>query len=377
MPMPRTGCAMRAIETLRRWIPRWWRGERGAAGRVLHAALAPAEAGFSAAARIRNTAYDAGLLRSAEAPIAVISVGNIGVGGAGKTPVAAWLARRLADSGRRPALVLRGYGADEVAVHRELNPAVPVYAAPKRIDGVRAAFGDRRDVAVLDDAFQHRALARDADIVLVSAESWGTQRHLLPRGPWREPPAALARADLVIVTRKSASREAAAAVAAECRADAPAVPVAIVHLAPAGLSAGADERVGEEWLHDRAVLAVASLADPQPFVRQLQELGARVELADYPDHHPFTAADVGAIARRASGRPMVCTRKEAVKLRPLLALYEGAAPSLVVLEQGVVVESGGEAIDRILASLPHPPAEGGTEFASIRATNRSNREAGG
>lgn len=368
---------MRVTHALRRWVPRWWRGDAGMLGRVASAVLAPAEAGFRAVASLRNRAYDAGLLRSAEPPIAVVSIGNIGVGGAGKTPVAAWLARRLAESGRRPAVVLRGYGADEVAVHRELNSGVPVYAAPKRVEGVLAAAADGRDVAVLDDAFQHRVLGRHLDVVLVSAESWSARRRLLPRGPWREPAGALSRADLMIVTRKSASREAAASVAAECRAHAPGVPLVVIHLAPTGLTDEAGGRLTLDWLEDREVLAVASLADPVPFVRQLEALGARVELSAYPDHHPFSVNDLDEITRRAAGRRVVCTRKEAVKLRPLAAEHGAAAAPLVVLEQGVAVESGGEAIDRALGSLAAHGAGHGTEFAQVPATERANGEAGG
>ena len=167
---------------LREWVPRWWRGEGGAAGRVLDAVLAPGELLFRSAAAMRNQAYDRGMLRTAVGSIPVVSVGNLAVGGAGKTPVSAWIAGRLAGWGHRPALVLRGYGADEILVHRELNPGVPVLAAAHRIEAVQQAVELGCDVAVVDDGFQHRALHRDLDIALIAADGWESNPRLLPRG---------------------------------------------------------------------------------------------------------------------------------------------------------------------------------------------------
>lgn len=334
----------RAAETLRGWVPRWWRGEGGRRGRALDGALAPAEHAFRAISGVRNAAYDRGWIAVRRGPIPVISIGNLSVGGSGKTPFTAWVADRLAREGRAPAIVMRGYGADEIEVHRELNPGVPVFAAPGRIEAVRAAAAAGRDVAVLDDAFQHRAIHRDLDIVLVSAETWGPRRRLLPRGPWREPGSALARADIVVVTRKTATPESAGAVGSECRGLAGGAPVVVCHLAPTRLHSLTGEAFPLGWLARRRVLVVASLADPRPLVDQLEELGAEAELLAYPDHHEFTPGDVRTIRGRSSGRTVVCTRKEAVKLRGLLDQPD----DLLVLDQNVVIETGASAIDEAL-----------------------------
>ncbi len=330
---------------LREWVPRWWRGEGGTAGWTLDRMLWPAELGYRAAVRARNLAYDRGLLSQATARIPVVSVGNLGVGGAGKTPFAAWIARRMVGWGKRPAIVLRGYGADEVLVHRELNPEVPVIVAPRRAAGVERAAREGCGVAILDDAFQHRALARRLDLVLVAAESWRPPLRLLPRGPWREPRRSLERAGVVVVTRKTATPETAGAVAAELSGSTSA-PVAVCRIAPTRLETlhPPREEVSLEWLGGRDLLAVASLADPRPFVEQLQERGARVELLAYPDHHPFDLANATRIARAAGGRPVVMTRKEAVKLRPLLPSDRAA----MVLDQRVEVETGSAELDRAL-----------------------------
>src|SRR5690349_18685175 len=133
-------------------------------------ALAPLEAVYGAAVTLRGKLYDAGILRTRETAIPAVGVGNLSVGGTGKTPFAAWIARALANRGARPAIVLRGYGEDEPLVHRVLNPTIPVIVAADRVRGTVQARSTGADIAVLDDAFQHRRARRRADIVLVSAD---------------------------------------------------------------------------------------------------------------------------------------------------------------------------------------------------------------
>ncbi|HEU4642398.1 MAG TPA: tetraacyldisaccharide 4'-kinase [Gemmatimonadaceae bacterium] len=334
-----------------RGVERLWFGDDALAG-AARAALAPAEALYAAVVAARGALYDARLLRARASPIAVVSVGNLTVGGTGKTPVAAWLARRLADRGAHPAIVLRGYGADEPLVHQRLNPDVPVIVSPDRVAGVsRAAEETNADVAVLDDAFQHRRAARDADIVLVSADRWTGRRRLLPAGPWRERPRALRRASLAIVTRKAVPPDRAARVADELAALAPDVPRAVVHLAPGELHR-ADEstRAPLATLAGERVLAISAVGDPGAFAAQLAASGARVIAAPFPDHHHFVAAECARLAARAGAedaRP-VCTLKDAVKLHPV---WPRAVPPLWYVSQRIDVESGESAIDHLLTSL--------------------------
>ena len=322
---------------LREWVPRWWSGERGTAGAVLSAALAPAEALFRGAVALRNAHYDRSSARATRASIPVVSVGNLTVGGAGKTPVSAWIAERLVAQGSRPAVVSRGYAEDEQLVHRELNPGVPVFASARRAAGVAEAADAGCDVAVLDDGFQHRGLARDLDIVLIAVEDWPAKPRLLPRGPWREPLASVRRADVVVITRKSASRERARSVAAALEAVAGGVQVASCALVPtAVLRLDGNANATAEWLRGRQILAVTSIANPGSFLAQLVALGADAELVAYPDHHSFTPADVEDVLRRARDRPLIMTRKEAVKLRRLLP----ARCSAWLVEQRVEFEAG-------------------------------------
>ena len=189
----------------RRLIETVWTG-RGKRARAARTLLAPLEVLYRAVVTTRGKLYDWGVFPAEEFSAPILSVGNLTVGGTGKTPVAAAFARMLSEKGVKPGIVLRGYGGDETIVHQRLNAGVPVIAAPDRVRGIREAIAQGVDVVVLDDAFQHRRAARDADVVLVNADAWTGSARLLPAGPWREPLRSARRANLVIITRKTAER---------------------------------------------------------------------------------------------------------------------------------------------------------------------------
>jgi tetraacyldisaccharide 4'-kinase len=322
-----------------------WAGGGGAAGAALRLLLGPAEAAYAGVVAARNGVYDRGWLHSERVDVPVVSIGNVSVGGAGKTPFAAWVARRLREWGRRPAIALRGYGEDEILLHRELNPDIPVFRGKRRVAAAREAAAAGCDAVVLDDAFQHRALARDLDIVLVPVEGWEPRPRLVPRGPWRESPRALARADVIVLTRKSADAARTAQVGGEVTRMHPGTPIIQCALLPSRLvplHGGAGTDVGA--LTGRRVLAVAALAVPEPFIHHLREAGAEVEALTYPDHHPFTEADAAGIMARGTQRTIVMTHKDAVKLRVLLS----PSTEAYVLEQSVTIESGADALEAAL-----------------------------
>ncbi|HWK89176.1 MAG TPA: tetraacyldisaccharide 4'-kinase [Longimicrobium sp.] len=329
------------------WVRQWWAGRAGAAGAAATAAFAPAEGLFRTGVAARNAAYDRGWMRAERVAVPVISIGNLAVGGAGKTPFAAWIAARLLEWGRTPAIALRGYGEDEVILHRELNPTIPVFSAAKRADAAREAVAAGRDVVVLDDGFQHRALARDLDVVLIAAESWTAQPRLLPRGPWREGLGALARAGVIVLTRKTAPLARAEEIAALLGRMQPTTPVAICALTPApGLRMlhGGGLLVDAGMVRGHSVLAVAALATPEPFLEHARQMAAEVDAALFRDHHAFTRDDVTALLQRAAGRPVLMTQKDAVKLRELIP----AGVDAYVVEQHVTLERGGDALDAAL-----------------------------
>ncbi len=322
---------MSAVERARR-IERLLHGGGGVPGRLLRAGLAPAELLYRLGSSVYHGLYDRGRRTPQRVAVPVISVGNIAVGGAGKTPFAAWLVDRLQERDRTPALLHGGYGFDEPALHRRWHPEIPVVALKDRLAGAGAAITAGADVIVLDDGFQHRRLHRDLDIVLFAAESWTPQPRLLPRGPWREPLGALERADIVVVTRKIESEEGAAAVAAELARGLPNVPIVRAAILPDGWEGSTRSEAAPRG----PTLAVAGIAAPETFLGNAAVAGASVEsMLLFPDHHDYSSADVARIRDVAEGRPIVTTAKDAVKLRAF-----GLDRSLWVLRQRVTFDFG-------------------------------------
>ncbi len=336
----------RVRERAHRLASRVWEDPQGGA-RVARGALAPAAALYGGVAALRNRLFDSGIRRAERAPIPVVSVGNLTVGGAGKTPISAWIAARLFQMEARPAVVMRGYGYDETLLHREMNPDIPVVTDRRRIRAVREAARQGCTVAVLDDGFQHRRLARKLDIVLVPADQ--PAEATLPAGPLREPFRALGRADLVLITRKRPDDDPDAA-ARRVRSVAPGTSISPALIAPAGIrpvTASSGGLRPLDSLKGRAVLAVCAIARPEPFLRTMRDVAGTVEEVVLPDHHPFTTDEVTALARRAGGRPLVMTWKDAVKVR------EHLPPGVEawILVQQVSFDDDGRTIDRLLREV--------------------------
>jgi tetraacyldisaccharide 4'-kinase len=324
------------------------------------ALLAPVSAAFGAVVALRNGRYDRGVGVS-PAALPVLSVGNLTVGGTGKTPLASWFTQALVRAGARPAVVLRGYGDDEWRVHALLSPGTPVVTDPDRVRGIAEARSLGADCVVLDDGFQHRRAARVADVVLLSADTWDGSVRLLPTGPFREPLSALRRATVVVVTVKAATASQVEATCVAIRGEAPGVPVAVVRIAadrlhvvePGGHVDSTDAPTHAlAWLAGRSVLAISAIANPAPFEAGLHAVGAKVEGRRFADHHQFTASDVTAlVAAVPTSGVAVCTLKDAVKLAPR---WPRAAVPLLYVSQTIVVQHGAEALDgavqRVLAA---------------------------
>lgn len=321
-----------------------WAGRGGGAGAAIRAVTAPLEILMRGGVALRTRAFARGWLRSEVGPVPVVSVGNLTVGGTGKTPVAGWVVRTLREAGGYPAVVARGYGADELVLHRRWNPDVPVIAAPRRIDGVRQAASGGADVVVLDDGFQHWPLRRELDLVLVSAEHPDRVR-LLPRGPYREDLDALGRAHRVLVTRRTAGRAEADLWIERIRRMHPGLPVHPVLLRP---GVWRTLRDGPAEPPEGPALAVTSIAGPEAFAAMARLIsGHPVELLAFSDHHQYRADEVAALARLAAGRPILTTEKDAVKL----AAFSSLLPDVRVLTLEVVVEEGEEGLRRAVQDL--------------------------
>lgn len=330
---------------------RWLWSAASPAASVARASLAPVATAYAACARARATGYRCGLLKSWRAGVPTIAVGNLSVGGTGKTPVASWIAARCADLGQTPGIVLRGYGSDEPKVHRDRLPAAIVVEGRDRPRAARRAVELGARVIVLDDAFQRLDLQRDLDVLLLSADAPSTVRWTLPAGPWREPWSAVRRADVVVVTRKRSGPEAARRLAGRiASAGVPRAPVAVAHLALARITTlDGTAALEPAALRGARVLAVSGIADPASFVSQITCLGARVRAASYPDHHHYTSTDVRRLLSRAAEVDyVVTTHKDAVKLRPR---WPGCGPRVLVAHLELYWEAGRDLVTGLINDL--------------------------
>lgn len=350
---------------------------RGATAAALRGLFACCAVPYAAAVAARNTLYDLQWLPIAKPRVPVICVGNLTLGGTGKTPLVAWVARQLAERGQRPAIISRGYAAaqqstsDEAAELNLLLPAVPHIASRNRAAGVEDAV-DRHaaTVAVLDDGFQHRRLARSLDIVAVDATDPFGCGHLFPRGLLREPLRGLRRAGGIVLTRASS-------VDAQQRA---AIKTALLR------HAGSQEPIWSEAVHrpqclrssdgtispleelaGRRVAIVSGIGNPAAFRRTVEAAGAHVAVEHiFPDHHPYPAGDaaeVGESARRSEAELVVTTVKDLVKIQ---AADLSGVP-VVALEVALDIIAGEDALQQLISSALTVPAVGSSRTSSCGA----------
>ncbi|MGD2046948.1 MAG: tetraacyldisaccharide 4'-kinase [Gemmatimonadota bacterium] len=291
---------------------RWWAGGYGVPGRILSAAAMPLSWAWTVLAR---SAGERAADRAVRVEgLTVASVGNLAVGGTGKTPVVSWLTERLRRAGRQPGILVGGHAPDEAALHASRLPDVPVLEGRDRVASAREAARRGCGVAVLDDGFQHRRLQRDLDVVLLAAED-PFPAPVLPAGPYREGVGGLRRADAVLVTRRSADVASSRDLAGRVERVAPGLVVGGVHLAPAGWrelgGRSTDAPPGD-------VLAVCAVGRPGAFRSSVEKTtSGSVELVAFADHHVYTPADLAGLEHRAGRRSIVTTEKDAVKLRRL------------------------------------------------------------
>lgn len=285
-------------------------------------ALAPLGWAYGGLLGLRRALYRRGLLKPVRLPVPVVVVGNLTVGGTGKTPLVIALTERLRAEGRRPAVVSRGYGrrgkglqvvsegggrrlpvtdcGDEPALIADrLN--VPVVVAADRAAAARRAAQLGADCVVADDGFQRLSLPRERAFVVVDGSRGFGNGRCLPAGPLREPIAALDDADAVVL-------HGVGAVPGR-------LPDLRMGLAPEGLRGIRSRRQSREldWLEGRRVHAVAGIGEPERFFALLRRLGARVEAHAFPDHHAYSTEEL----RFPGAGTLVTTEKDAVKLAEL------------------------------------------------------------
>jgi len=276
--------------------------------------LTPLSLLYGVIIRLRRFAYQCGILRSIRVPLPVIIIGNITVGGTGKTPLVAWLAEYLRGKGYQPGIISRGYAGSASSwpqqVRPDSDPAVvgdeavllasktrcPIAVAPDRVAAANALieFSDC-DVILSDDGLQHYALQRDIEIAVIDGVRRFGTGFLLPAGPLREPASRLQEVDLVVVNGLGGGRE---------------------H--PMKMQQGeahnlldADKVCALRDFRSQKVHAVAAIGNPDRFFRSLQQAGLQLQTHIFPDHHPFRPDDI----RFGDDRAVLMTEKDAVKCR--------------------------------------------------------------
>jgi tetraacyldisaccharide 4'-kinase len=273
---------------------------------------------FGCVVACRRAAYRFGLLRRVRVARPVVVVGNVTVGGTGKTPFTIWLASELQARGVLVGIVLRGYGGnssqwprdvssdsapeevgDEAVLLAKRTGAI-VVAGPDRVAAAQRAIERGAGIVLSDDGLQHYRLARDREVVVIDGRRGVGNRQLLPAGPLREPVSRLAQADLRVVSWRDGSPRPITPVAATIQACA--------RLAHASALVSGETRPLESFKGAR-VHAVAGIGHPQQFFAALQQLGIEVAPHPLPDHARLTAADI----QFPDDLPVLMTEKDAVK----------------------------------------------------------------
>jgi tetraacyldisaccharide 4'-kinase len=285
---------------------------------------------FATIVRMRRDGYAQGRFHSRRLAKPVIVVGNLTVGGSGKTPLVIWLAQQLRERGLRPGVVLRGYGGsaargrvsqlvvadsdvavvgDEALVLR-VRTGVPVAVGRDRAAAAQLLLARGVDVIIADDGLQHLRLARDFEIAVIDAGRGVGNGYLLPAGPLREPALRLSTVDAVVLNGEGGEGEESFGVAGVKRAF-------VMRLTGDWLRtlAGTEEIMALSSLAGRRVHAIAGIGNPRRFFAQLAAAGLEVVAHAFPDHHRYRAAEL----EFGDELPLLMTEKDAVKCRPFAA----------------------------------------------------------
>jgi tetraacyldisaccharide 4'-kinase len=340
---------------------------QGLGGKLLWLSLLPASFLYSLAMQVRNVLYAHGLMKSLHLGRPVVSVGNLTVGGTGKTPACLWLAKELSDRGLRVGILSRGYrrkasvplvlqaqGAtaveDDEIIEAGDEPLMmarlygqTVGVCKDRLDAASEVLRKVNvDVFILDDGFQHRRVKRTVDLLLLGADSSGW---VLPAGPFREPRGNLRRADFLLST---AGNGAWNAVIARGRAS-PCFAAALRPVALISWTARGSKEFPLTLLYRSKILTVTGIADPRGLYQLIHDWeGEIVETLEFPDHHCYTARDWQQIARM--GRLVdliITTEKDILKL----ARFPFAKDKLLALRVAMTVENGPALVGAIVEKI--------------------------
>ena len=268
--------------------------------------------------------YKRGLLRSHNASVQTISVGNITMGGTGKTPFVTMLSERLSKKGKKIGVLIRGYGEDE---WKMLEEALRKYGAKVFVgrDRVKSAMEAEKaliNIVILDDGFQHRRLKRDIDIVLIDSSNPFGNRHLFPRGVLRENISSLKRADLIVLTKSDKGGANLTALKKELKEIIADKKIINAYHNPKGLTdiktGGAEELA---FLKEKKICLVSAICDASYFRYTAEKCGTQVNLEFvFPDHYAYKQRDLDKIFSECSAKgidAVITTEKDAAKLKRL------------------------------------------------------------
>ncbi|MBN1853542.1 MAG: tetraacyldisaccharide 4'-kinase [Pirellulales bacterium] len=327
---------------------------------VSRAILAGIEVPYALSVAWRNRRYDRGQAETYSAGVPVISVGNLTLGGTGKTPMVRWIAQHVQALGRRVAILSRGYGTstgnrnDEALELESTAPEILHLQNPDRVAAAQIAVRDHRiDTIVLDDGFQHRRLARDLDIVLLDATNPFGYGRIFPRGLLRESALGLARANGIVLSRADViDPESRLEIQKQVERLAPRAFWCEASHAPQSLVNTMGDRQSWTLLEGEPVAAFCGIGSPLGFRRTLESCGIHVAAwRVFPDHHSYSARDIAALAnwaQTAGTTAVLCTQKDLVKINqhrlgnlPLWAMA-------IEIEFHIGLEWMHQAVDRIL-----------------------------
>jgi tetraacyldisaccharide 4'-kinase len=354
------GGAMRLTDSRQFWARAVRRS--GGAPPALRFLLAPAALAYGFAMRLRREAYREGTFQVRKLGAPVISVGNVTVGGTGKTPMVQWIARWCLRTGRKPAILSRGYGAREIGPAGKKNdeallldrdlPQTPHYADPDRVAAGLKALAAGADCLLLDDGFQHLRIHRDLNLVLVDAlDPFGGGR-VLPAGALREPLGCLEDADAIVLTRADAlGHGALEKVRQEVRTLVRGTPIIEAAHRPVALTLTTGARAEPvEWLSGRRVFVFCGLGNPDAFLHTTSKLGAEIAGAHFfPDHFAYRERNLSALAEECVENRADCaltTEKDAVKI----GAWPGMAP-LRVLKVEIELTAGQAQLESLLKAV--------------------------
>jgi tetraacyldisaccharide 4'-kinase len=317
----------------------------GVAAALLRTVLRLLSWPYAAVVLVRNWLFDVGWKKSFKADVPVVSIGNLTLGGTGKTPAVEYIARFYRRQERRVAILSRGYGIeagrnDEALVLENNLPDVPHLQDADRVELAKVAVEElQSEILLLDDGFQHRRLRRDLDIVLIDATNpWG-YGHVFPGGLLREPKRGLRRAQVVMLTRcDQVASDSVSQLQAEVERLAPGIPVVWSRHAPVRLVNG-EQEAPLSTLCGKSIGGFCGIGNPAAFRKTLDELGGNIAALEvFPDHHRYTKEDVDCLRDWARQLPedglVVTTQKDIVKIqldnlggRPLWAVAIALVPT--------------------------------------------------